>query len=153
MSDAIPTESGPDLGTKHQFHGVQPTLPVRDVARSVAYYQTVLGFEVDFLHGDPPTFGRVMKGDRTFGDPVYLRFAASPADPPPTAGEVAIHVGHDVDGLFAAYRALGVVVVDPIASQPWGLREFRVADLDGHVLRFAGYLEDPADEQGPPGHG
>ena len=24
-------ESPPDLGTKHQFHGVQPVLPVHDV--------------------------------------------------------------------------------------------------------------------------
>ena len=134
----------PDLGTQHQFHGVQPTLPVRDVAASVAYYRDVLGFEADFLHGDPPTFGRVMKGDRTFGDPVYIRFArAAPAAPVPTAGEVAIHVGRDVDGLFRAYQSLGVPTIHPPRSEPWGLREFRVLDPDGHTLRFAGYLDEP----------
>ena len=133
-----------DLGTQHQFHGIQPTLPVRDVAASVAYYRDVLGFEADFLYGDPPTFGRVMKGDRTFGDPVYLRFSLAPSDMPiPTAGEVAIHVGHDVDGLFAAYQSLGVKTLHPPRSEPWGLREFRVADPDGHILRFGGYLADP----------
>lgn len=131
----------PDLGTRHQFHGVQPTLPVADVAASVAYYRDVLGFEADFLHGDPPTFGRVMKGDRTYGDPVYLRFALAPAGGVTHAGEVAIHVGHDVDGLFEAYRDRGVALLHPPRSEPWGLREFRVADPDGHVLRFAGYLD------------
>ena len=42
-----------DLGRKHQFHGVQPVLPVGDVARSAEYFRDVLGFEIEFLEGDP----------------------------------------------------------------------------------------------------
>lgn len=51
-----------------------------------------------------------------------------------------IHVGHDVDGLHAAYVRRGVDIVEPLASQPWGLREFALREPDGHVLRFCGYL-------------
>jgi len=51
-------------------------------------------------------------------------------------GELRIHVGHDLDGLFEAYRELRVEVVFAPVSQPWGLREFAVRETNGHVLRF-----------------
>jgi len=125
-----------DLGRKHQFHGVQPVLPVRDVAASATYFRDVLGFEIDFLEGDPPIHGRVTKGDGSFGQPVYIHLSkAAPAEVRP-CGELRIHVGHDLDGLFEAYRELGVEVVFAPVSQPWGLREFAVCETNGHVLRF-----------------
>ncbi|CAN5255536.1 hypothetical protein BH10PSE18_BH10PSE18_06030 [soil metagenome] len=51
-----------------------------------------------------------------------------------------IHVGQDVDGLFAAYVTRGVTILEKPISQPWGLREFAIREPDGHVLRFCGYL-------------
>ena len=48
-----------------------------------------------------------------------------------------IHVGRDLDGLFAKYRAAGVEIVAPPTVQPWGLRDFRVRDADGHLYCFA----------------
>src|SRR5207245_11646604 len=38
---------------KHQLHGMQPVLQVADVSAAVAFYRDLLGFEVDFVHGDP----------------------------------------------------------------------------------------------------
>ena len=52
------------------------------------------------------------------------------------SGELRIHVGHDLDGLFETYRDRGVPVAFAPVSQPWGLREFAVRDPNGHVLRF-----------------
>jgi uncharacterized glyoxalase superfamily protein PhnB len=127
-----------DLGRKHELHGVQPVLPVRDVAASAEFFRDVLGFEIDFLHGDPPSHGRVMKGDGTYGQPIYIHLSkARPEDVRPS-GELRIHVGRDLDGLFEAYRAHGVELVFAPVSQPWGLREFAVRERDGHVLRFCG---------------
>jgi uncharacterized glyoxalase superfamily protein PhnB len=80
-----------------------------------------------------------------WGDPVYLRlWQCAPREAqPPWRGEIVIHVGHDLDGLHAAYVRRGVVVVEPPQSHPWGLREFAVREPDGHVLRFSGYLPNP----------
>lgn len=125
-----------DLGRKHQLHGVQPVLLVADVAVGAEYFRDVLGFEIDFLEGSPPVHGRVMKGDGSYGSPIYIHLAKAPPEELHPSGELRIHVGHDLDGLFAAYRARGVDVVFPPISQPWGLREFAVRDIDGHVLRF-----------------
>ena len=137
-------ESPPDLGTKHQFHGVQPVLPVHDVGATVQYYRDVLGFEADFLWGDPPVHGRVMKGDRTYGDPVYIHFTRAAAAEIRPSGQIRIHVGQDIDGLFETYQTRGVDVVAEPKSEPWGLREFSIRDCNGHVLCFCGHDEERA---------
>jgi len=125
-----------DLGRKHQLHGVQPVLPVADVAASAGFFRDVLGFDVDFLEGDPPVHGRVKKGDGSWGQPIYIHLTlAAPAEVRPS-GELRIHVGRDLDGLFEVYRRSGVEVVFPPVSQSWGLREFAVRESNGHVLRF-----------------
>jgi len=130
------TESGAgDLGRKHQLHGVQPVLPVSDVAASARFFQNVLGFDVDFLDGDPPVHGRVkVVGD--WGHPVYIHVSRAEPEELHPSGEIRIYVGHDLDGLFAEYRSRGVEIVFAPVSQPWGLREFAVRAIDGHVLRF-----------------
>jgi uncharacterized glyoxalase superfamily protein PhnB len=125
-----------DLGHKHQFHGVQPVLPVADVAATASYFRDVLGFEIDFLEGEPPVHGRVKQGDGSFGFPVYIHLSQAPPAEVRPSGELRIHVGRDLDGLFEAYRALGVAIVFAPTSQPWGLREFAVREPNGHVLRF-----------------
>lgn len=139
MSDAkAPSIS---LGTLHEFHGVQPVLPVADAARAARYFCDVLGFELDFIAGEPPSYARVKKGDRSYGDPVYIRlWQCRRREGDRWHGEIVIHVGQDVDGLHAAYAKRGVDVVEAPVSQPWGLREFAIREPDGHVLRFCGYL-------------
>ncbi len=125
-----------DLGRKHQFHGLQPVLPVWEVAASAQYFHEVLGFEIDFLEGDPPIHGRVTKGDGSWGHPIYIHLSKAAPEEVRPSGELRIHVGHDLDGLFEAYRRLGVEVVFTPVSQAWGLREFAVREINGHVLRF-----------------
>jgi uncharacterized glyoxalase superfamily protein PhnB len=127
-----------DLGSKHQLHGVQPVLPVEDVAASAEYFRDVLGFEIEFLEGDPPIHGRVTKGDGSYGQPIYIHLSQAPPEDVRPSGEIRLHVGLDLDGLFRAYVGLGVSVVFPPTSQPWGLREFGVREINGHVLRFCG---------------
>lgn len=131
------------LGTTHQFHGVQPVLPVSDVLRAARWFSDVLGFELDFVAGEPPSYARVkhVPPSRDQGEAVYLRlWQCGPRKAEAWCGEIVIHVGQDVDGLHAAYRQRGVTVLESPTSQPWGLREFAIREPDGHVLRFCGYL-------------
>lgn len=134
---------GVDLGTRHQFHGVQPVLPVADAARAARYFCDVLGFELDFIAGEPPSYARVKHVPAAgHGEAVYLRlWQVNVREARPWRGEIVIHVGYDLDGLHATYVKRGVEVIEPPTSQPWGLREFAVREPDGHVLRFSGYLD------------
>ena len=131
------------LGAQHQFHGVQPVLPVSDVVRAARWFSQVLGFELDFVAGEPPSYARVkhVPPSRELGEAVYLRlWQCGAREAAPWRGEIVIHVGHDIDGLYATYCQRGVTVLEPPTSQPWGLREFAIREPDGHVLRFCGYL-------------
>ena len=122
------------IGQHHQLHGVQPVLPVPDVAAAADWFVRVLGFELDFLHGDAPHgHGRVKIGDRSWGDPIYIHLSRSDAPIQP-CGATRLHVGHDIDGLHAHVLAQGGSVLLAPADQPWGLREFVVQAPGGHRL-------------------
>jgi catechol 2,3-dioxygenase-like lactoylglutathione lyase family enzyme len=123
----------PRLAQQHELHGLQPVLSVSDLTASVRFYCDVLGLELDFLWGEPPSYGRVRHtGD---GAPIYIHL--SPAPPASIAPcELRLHVGRDVDGLHAAYAARGADVGPAPRNQPWGLREFELRDPDGHLLIF-----------------
>jgi catechol 2,3-dioxygenase-like lactoylglutathione lyase family enzyme len=128
------TDPSPRLARRHELHGLQPVLPVTDLAASLRFYCDTLGLELDFLWGDPPTYGRVRQ--LGFGAPIYLHLSpVEPGEPVPVA-ELRFHVGRDVDGLFDACRARAAVVIEPPVDRPWGLREFALRDPDGHLLIF-----------------
>jgi uncharacterized glyoxalase superfamily protein PhnB len=123
---------------RHQLHGVQPVLQVEDVSAAVAFYRDVLGFEVDFIYGDPPIHARVSSGDRESAGAVRIRLVPfNTTQARADRGYYWIHVGADLDGLFETYRRAGVQVISEPENQPWGLRDFRIRDPDGHMHCFA----------------
>ena len=122
----------------NQLHGLQPVHLVRDVSATVAYYRDVLGFEVDFVHGDPPIHARVVTGNQLTGNPVFIRFERAKAtESVASSGYCYIHVAHDLDGLFEQYRQRGVHIEQELTSHEWGLRDFYIRDCNGYVFCFA----------------
>jgi uncharacterized glyoxalase superfamily protein PhnB len=122
-----------DIAKHHQLHGVQPVLPVPDLAAAIDWYCRVLGFELDFVHGEPAFYARVKLGDRSWGDPIYIHLQAG-SKPIQPCGETRLHVGHDIDGLHAHAVAAGAEVLLAPTDQPWGLREITLRAPGGHVL-------------------
>ena len=142
-----------DLARHHQIHGVQPVLPVPDVPAAAEWFVRVLGLEIDFLvadDGQPPYYGRVRCGDRTWGDPVFIHLQQDEGRITP-CGETRLHVGHDIDGLFAHASAQGVEVLEPPADRPWGLREFALRGPGGHVLVLGAECAPPQPPADPAG--
>jgi len=103
-----------------------PALPLADVAAGVRHYRDVLGFHVNYAQAD---LG-VMDRDRI----TLLLLARTPDQP--AFGACSFYV-RDADALHAELVARGARVEGPPVSQPWGLRAFRVRDLEGNVLTFA----------------
>lgn len=122
-----------DLARIHQLHGVQPVLPVADVAAAAEWFCRVLGFDVDFLHGEPPVHGRVKLGDRSWGDPIYIHLSLAEGEIRPS-GQTRLHVGRNIDGLHAHAVRSGATVLQAPVDQPWGLREFTLQAPGGHRL-------------------
>jgi catechol 2,3-dioxygenase-like lactoylglutathione lyase family enzyme len=135
------------LARTHQLHGVQPVLPVPDVAAAADWFVRVLGFDIDFLMGTPPDYGRVKLGDRSWGDPIYIHLrAAEPGEPIAPCGETRLHVGHGIDALHTHVLAQGATVTEPPQDQPWGLREFVMQAPGGHTLVLGGETASAAAE-------
>jgi quinol monooxygenase YgiN len=132
----------------HQIHGLQPVLPVPDVAAAADWFVRMLGFTVDFLHGDPVVHGRVKLGDRSWGDPVYIHLSRSEGPILP-CGETRLHVGRDLDGLFAHLLGQKAEVLLPPTEQPWGLREMVAIAPGDHPLRLCAQV-GPAEAEAVP---
>ena len=140
-------EDGHSHGGERQFFGVIPVFLVDDVVKTVEYYRDTLGFEVDFVYGEPPVYGSVSRDD------AILNFTQS--DPPGRRNSVAnagtgngvdaYIVVSDVDDVYEELEHHGARIVVQLESHEYGMREFQVEDLNGYKLALAEEIEDEDD--------
>ncbi len=125
---------------------IVPELDVSDLARSLAIYEQVLGFQVAVRRPEE-RFAYLVRGD------VHLmleeaagpgrRFRTAPLEFPYGRGiNLQIRVP-DVDALYGAAQSAGLSIVIPLEERWYrqgdmeaGNRQFVMADLDGYLLRF-----------------
>lgn len=103
-----------------QLRQILPELPLDNVPAGVAYYQTVLGFRINYAQDD---FGVMDRDDVT-----VLLIARTAAHSGIGSCEAYVQ---DADALYAELVARGANVQGEPVSHPWGLRDFRVLDLEG----------------------
>lgn len=120
-----------------------PTLTVRDVEASLAFYHGALGFRRDLLERDEsgiPTLGSV-----EVGDTVIMFETPGPGaelEPNHAAGSgvtltLCLPSSADIDGLYARLQREGAAICAPIGDRPWGNRDFGIRDPDGYQLIVA----------------
>jgi DNA-binding MarR family transcriptional regulator len=63
-----------------------PILFAQDVVRAADYYKDACGFRIDFLHGEPPFYASVSRGDAR----LHLRFVKKPNFPELAAREISL---------------------------------------------------------------
>jgi uncharacterized glyoxalase superfamily protein PhnB len=111
---------------RRMLRRVMPELPFDDVPAAVRHYRDVLGFSVNYEQQDLGVMDR---------DEVrVLLLQRTPRHS--GIGSAAFYV-RDADGLYAELVASGADVQGEPLSQPWGLREFSVHDLERNRLTFA----------------
>lgn len=119
-----------------RFSPAIPILFVRDVTAAARFYRDRLGFAVDFLHGEPPFYGAVSRGDAC----LHLRHVAAPNFAELAAREVSLILAtievSDIEELHAEVSARDAPITQPPTSQPWGGTDFHVRDPDGNVISF-----------------
>ncbi len=121
------------------FRSAVPILFVRDVTAAAAFYEEMLGFNVDFLHGNPPFYGSMSRG----GACIHLRFVHQTnfkalAEREGSLILASIEVS-SAKALFAQYESRGVEFAQPLVRQAWGGIDFHVRDPDGNVISFVQY--------------
>jgi catechol 2,3-dioxygenase-like lactoylglutathione lyase family enzyme len=134
--DFTDIDCAPDSTPEPVITAAEPQLCVGDVAASVEFYTTLLGFSVAFAHGDPPFYAQVVRG----GARLNLRHVDHPIIPAGDAEQLlaATIILEDAEPLFAEYERAGVAFTQSLRTEPWGARTFTVRDRDGNLLLFAG---------------
>jgi uncharacterized glyoxalase superfamily protein PhnB len=118
-----------------QIHSTVPVVSTDDIAKSLAYYQDVLGFAVDFQYGDPPVYAGVNSGAAEIyftHSPDFVKLVADRALHP----DIFIWVTN-ADYYFNLHVKNGAEIIEPIADRPWGARQYVVRDPNGYHLKFA----------------
>lgn len=117
---------------------------VADIKAACDFYTTKLGFTVDFVYGDPPFYGQVIRDCAKLA----LRLVCEPV----FAGDIrerehllsaslTVATADEIKQLFLTCQGAGVPFVQTLKKEPWGARTFVVLDPDGNRILFAG----PAD--------
>jgi uncharacterized glyoxalase superfamily protein PhnB len=120
-----------------QLYGVAPTFFVADVVKAAAYYEEKLGFKSAVIWGKPPAFAIPSRDDLRvmLSQQDVARIHPNGAHP---ENMDAYFWVRDADVLCAEFAAKGAdVVFAPLDETAYGMREFAVRDIDGHVLIFA----------------
>lgn len=116
-----------------------PVVFVSNVEATANYFRDKLGFQVDFLHGQPAFYGSVSRG----GARLHLRFVHAPVITAEVRGRekdllsAYLEVGQ-IKSLYAEYQAAGVMFAQSLKKEPWGASSFSVLDLDGNWICFSG---------------
>jgi catechol 2,3-dioxygenase-like lactoylglutathione lyase family enzyme len=115
-----------------------PVIFVTDVVTSAGFFNTTLGFSIDFLHGEPPFYGSVSRDGAT----IHLKFVHEPVlavGPEDRDGFINALIEVDnVTGLYTEFVAAGATFDQELMDQPWGGRDFIVRDPDGNGICFVG---------------
>lgn len=115
---------------------VEPVIMVHGVVETITFYRDKLGFKVDFVLGDPATHAAVSQGEWT-GSTVTIQITQAPKDHELTPSSyLYIYADTTLDRLFEKYRDNGVEIVSEPEEQPWGMHEFAIKDVNGHVIVF-----------------
>lgn len=134
----------PDNG----FPRVVPELIYRDVAAAADWLSKVFGFRETLRH--TLDSGQVGHVDMETGGGVVMLAPAggeltSPADDAHVCKKLIVFVD-DVDRHFAAVDEAGVEAVHGPVDKPWGLRQYLVKDLEGHLWEFTQHVRDVAPQ-------
>jgi uncharacterized glyoxalase superfamily protein PhnB len=125
-----------------KFQKLTPNLVVRDVAASMEFYRSVLGFQAAIKVPDEPpyVFGSVTSGsvEIFFNDRKAVAADYPPLGARPAGGALTLFM--EVEGIeevLAAVQESGAKIVMPLKQQFYGMREFAFEDPAGWMVTIA----------------
>jgi uncharacterized glyoxalase superfamily protein PhnB len=110
-------------------HSIAPVFQVADLDAALKHYKEVLGFSDDFRVGD---YAGVKLGNVA----LHLSKHGAGEYAKPVGGSIAYVFCDDVDGYFREVKQKGATIKYAPGDTSYGMREFMLADLDGHHLAF-----------------
>jgi uncharacterized glyoxalase superfamily protein PhnB len=120
------------------FSHAAPVLPVDNAVASAEFYRDQLGFQIEFMHGDPPYYAIVSRDNA-----VTIHFSER-EDTSKKIHPCSVYIFvNDVEAVYEEYKSKGMKMFSPPEDQDYGMREFELRDLNGHFLVFGQELVIP----------
>ncbi|UCG10215.1 MAG: VOC family protein [Dehalococcoidia bacterium] len=117
---------------------ISPTLAVRDVRKTIDFYQNSLGFKLGMVFPDinNPEYADLAKDGMVL---MFLPAKNLSIAEKATRGigvNLYMQIDGDIDQYYHELKKRGVNIVIDIKDEPYGIRDFTVADIDGYQLTF-----------------
>ncbi len=115
-----------------------PLLQVSDIQETLRYYESALGFSVDYAwpNLEEPKWVQVSRDDVSFMFTLDLGTSTSPFIAEKGNGIVFYIMTNDVDNLHEQLAAQGAIIVQgPISFGD--RRQFSVGDMNGYIIAFS----------------
>ena len=125
-----------------KFQKLTPNLVVRDVAASMEFYRSVLGFQPAMKVPDQPpyVFGSVTSGgvEIFFNDQKAVAEDYPELGAKPIGGALTLFVEVEgIEQILAAVQKSRAKITMPLKDQFYGMREFAFEDPEGWVITIA----------------
>jgi len=125
-----------------KFNKLTPNLVVRDVAGSIDFYKSVLGFQpaITVPEQAPYVFGSVTNGavEIFFNDQKAVAEDYPPLGAKPIGGALTLFIEVEgIEEILAKVKASKAKVVMPLKTQFYGMREFAFEDPEGWIITIA----------------
>ena len=146
-------KSGADAVTNEPKHttlspilnAIEAQLFVANIKSSCDFYTNKLGFAVEFIYGDPPYYGQVVRDNtrlnlRVVFEPVFVADVRKREHL--LSASITVATANEIKQLFLSYQAVGVPFHQALKEEPWGARTFIVSDPDENLILFAGPAGD-----------
>jgi uncharacterized glyoxalase superfamily protein PhnB len=127
------------------LNSIEAQLFVADIKSSCDFYTSKLGFAIEFIYGDPPYYGQVVRDNarlnlRLVCEPVFVADVRKREHL--LSASITVATSNEIKELFLSYQAAGVSFHQPLKKEPWGARTFVVSDPDENLILFAGPAAD-----------
>jgi uncharacterized glyoxalase superfamily protein PhnB len=130
--------------SKPGFTWITPVLCVENVAKSLEYYEQVLGFEISWKWSESEAFG--ISCDPSFAcvtrGQCSLFLCEQGQGNPGSWNCLNVDTLEELEELFRQYTDSGAHIIEEPQDRSWGMREMLVADLDGNTFRLGCQLRD-----------
>jgi uncharacterized glyoxalase superfamily protein PhnB len=119
---------------------ISAQLFVANIKSSCDFYTNKLGFAVEFIYGDPPYYGQVIRDNarlalRLVFEPVFAGDVRQREHL--LSASITVATANEIKQLFLSYQAAGVSFHQALKKEPWGARIFIVSDPDENLILFA----------------
>ena len=117
----------------NEFPAAVPEIPVSDMNAALDYYESKLGFNIDW-GGSGGGIAGVSKGDCR----MFLTapdFRTHHGNTAPVMIWLNLNSKQEVDELYEIWKASEAKIISAPESKPWKLHEFTASDPDGNLFR------------------